>query len=293
MKFSMSIEKKNSLNIGQAAGHNTRKHATASQLPQAGWLTKAGHFTVNAWDSELLKKSRDLSKRKDAVFAVEIIVQVGDQTEWREPPTTENPHGSRKSGSSKKMNALIDGVKAAAMKEFGADRIISIELHTDETSPHAHIVFAPILDGKLNAKHWTGGAVKCAQLRERMHAEVNKHIECSYTKGAPGGAQHDPLKAAGAIRSPLKNDEVNSLRSAIDKLQAQVQQLFSQLKAAHKKALQVKNDNDDFAEKAMKKIERLQAEVKRLTPVLEIQNVEERPKILEVAQLKKPAPKPK
>lgn len=266
MLFSLTIEKKNRGNIGQAEGHNSRHHPTTSQLPESAWLTAAGHHTLKKWDGELLEKAKGLAKRKDAVFAVELIFQVGDQTEWRDMPTAEHPHGARKPGSSKKMNDLAAGVKAAAIAEFGADRIISIELHTDETSPHAHVIFAPILDGKLNAKHWLGGASRCAQLRERLHAEVTKHIECTYTKGAPGGAPHDPLKAAGGPRSPMKKDEATTLRSLVDKLRQQVQTLFSQLKAEQKKAQKLKAENDDFAEKAMKRMQDLQAEIKRLSP---------------------------
>jgi hypothetical protein len=266
MKFSMAIEKKNSANIGQAEGHNSRHHATSSQLPQAAWLTDKCHHTIQKWNGDLLARSKALGKRKDAVFAVELVLQVGDQTEWREIPTDQNPCGARKPGSTKKMNDLVAGVKAAALKEFGADRIISIELHTDESSPHAHIIFAPILDGKLNAKHWVGGAAKCAQLRERLHAEVSKSIECTYTKGAPGGAPFDPEKAAGKSKSVLKNDEVWTLKGVILKLQQQVQTLFSQLKTEQKKALKVKAEHDDFVEKAMKKMQALQAKIKELQP---------------------------
>lgn len=265
MKFSMAIEKKNAANIGQAEGHNARHHPTSSQLPKSAWLSELGHHTLKKWDGALLGKAKALAKRKDAVFAVEVVLQVGNQTDWRELPTSENPFGARKPGSTKKMNALMSGVKAAAIAEFGADRIISIEVHTDETSPHAHIVFAPILNGKLDAKNWVGGAARCAQLRAKLHDQVNKHIECSYTKGAPGGAPHDAQKGAGKPRSPNAG-QVASLKSTIEKLEQQVQTLFSQLKGAEKRALRVKAENDDFTEKVAKRIEAMQAEIHRLTP---------------------------
>lgn len=266
MKFGMAIEKKNSGNIGQAQGHNSRHHATNSQAPKAAWLTDKGHHTLQEWDADLLAKAKGLAKRKDAVFAVELIIQVGNQTDWREPPTAEHQHGPRKAGNSKKMNAFIAGVKAAALSEFGADRIISIEMHTDESTPHCHIIFAPILEGKLNAKYWTGGAARCAQLRERLYEKVNQHIECSYTKGAAGGEPHDRRKAAGGTLSPANVNETNALRAVVDKLRQQVQTLFSELKAEFQKAKKLKAENDDFAEKAMKRMEALQAEIKRLSP---------------------------
>lgn len=266
LSFSMSLEKKNSANIGQAEGHNGRHHPTKSQLPKSAWLTDAGHHTLQKWDADLLAKSKSLSKRKDAVFAVELIFQVGNQTDWRDLPTDEHPHGQRKVGNSKKMNALIAGVKAAALSEFGPDRIISIEMHTDESTPHCHVIFAPILDGKLNAKHWTGGAARCAQLRERLYQKVNQHIECEYTKGAAGGEPHDRRKAAGGTLSPANVNETSALRAVVDKLRQQVQTLFSDLKAEFQKAKKLKAENDDFAEKAMKRMQDLQAEIKRLSP---------------------------
>jgi hypothetical protein len=231
MKFKLDLEKKNATNASQAQGHNERLHPTQHQLPKSEWFTPQGNHVLKKWDADLMAKSKELAKRKDAVFAVELVFQVGNQADWRDPPTPEHPCGKPKAGGSKRMNDLIAGVKAAALEEFGKERIISMALHTDESTPHVHVVFAPILDGKLNAKHWTGGAARCAQLRERLHATLTKYSPCEYTKGAKNGEAHDPLKAAGGPKSPLKNDEVLTLKGVIQKLENQVQTLFSQLKS--------------------------------------------------------------
>jgi hypothetical protein len=157
------------------------------------------------------------------------------------------------------------GVKAAVEAEIGWDRVISADLHTDESSPHVHIVFAPVLDNKLQAKHWVGGPSQCAQLRDKIHAQVTKHLVCDYTKGAVGGMPHDPQKAVGKSKAV---DGMVFLKAAIDKLQQQVQTLFSALKAEQKKALKAKAENDEFALKAMKQMEDMQAEIARLSPPL-------------------------
>lgn len=266
MKFKLDMEKKNATNASQAEGHNERLHPTQHQLPKSEWFTPQGNHVLKKWDADLMAKSKELAKRKDAVFAVELIFQVGNQADWRDPPTPEHPCGKPKSGGSRRMNELIAGVKAAALEEFGKERIISMTLHTDESTPHVHVVFAPILDGKLNAKHWTGGAARCAQLRERLHSTLNKHSPCEYTKGAKNGAAHDPLKAAGGPKSPLKNDEVLTLKTVIQKLENQVQTLFSQLKSEQKKAQKLKAENDDFVEKAMRKMQALEAKIRELLP---------------------------
>ena len=183
---------------------NARTHPTTSQLPKSSWITPQGHHQVVAFDAVLLEKSKGLAKRKDAVLAVELVIQVGNQTDWRELPTAEHPHGKPKSGSSAKLNALVAGVKAAAIAEFGKERIISVDLHTDESTPRAPR-FRTYSRGKLQAKHWLDGAATCAQLRERIHSHVNKAIPCDYEKGAPGGAHTTPAKRRAVQMHPSRN----------------------------------------------------------------------------------------
>lgn len=268
MKFTLGIDKKNRGNIGQAQGHNARSHATKSQLPKPAWLTPKGLHTIKAWDAKLVDEAKDLAKRKDAVLAIELVFQVGNQTDWREVPDREHPEGKPRRGNSARMNALIAGVNAAVASEIGWDRVISAELHTDESSPHLHVIFAPIQEGKLQQKHWVDGPKMCGQLRERLHAQVTKHLPCEYTKGAAGGEPHDPEKAAGKRTNA---GEVASLKTTIAMLEQQVQTLFSQLKAEQKKGLRERAEMDDFTDKAAKRIEALQAELTRLKPPAQAQ----------------------
>jgi hypothetical protein len=267
VKFTLAIEKKNRGNIGTVQGHNNRLRETLSQLPKPAWITPQGHHEIVPFNADLVAESKALAKRKDAVLAVELVVQVGNQTDWRDMPTAQNPHGKRKPGASAKLNAIMAGVKEAAFAEFGKDRIISIDLHTDESTPHAHIVFAPIVDGKLQAKHWLNGAASCAALRERLHGHVNKFIECDYEKGAPGGAPHDPKKAAGGPAAPKpkssmlekasdllgKITEIKALKETISELNQKIQTLFSKLKSAEKRAA----DEVELREKAEKKAQEM------------------------------------
>jgi outer membrane murein-binding lipoprotein Lpp len=260
MKFSLAIEKKNASNIGQVKGHNCREHPTASQLPKAAWLTPQGRHTLKRWAAPVLDQAKTLAKRKDAVLAIEMSVQVGNQTEWRDLPDEACPQGKPQRGNTARMNALMVGVRQAIEHEIGWDRVISAELHTDESTPHVQLVFAPILDGKLQAKHWVGGADKCGQLRARIWTHVNQHIACTYTKGAPGGAPHDAEKGAGKSMT-----EAASLKATIQKLEQQVQTLFSELKSAHKKALKVQAENNDFTLQVARRVQTLEAEIARLT----------------------------
>lgn len=290
MKFTMGIEKHNTTSAGRCAGHNLRTHPTASQLPKSAWFTSKGGATVMPWRGERLEAAQALAKRKDAVLAVELVVQVGNQTDWRSPPTDEHPHGKPLPGAIERLKALVEGAREAACREFGEKNIVGITLHTDESTPHVHIVATPIKGGKLQAKAWTGGAVACAALRERIHADVNRRIECDYTKGAPGGAPHDPQKAAGATggqkRAPGFIGSVSSalsvpaaLRAAhkrIAALELQIQTMFSAMKATERVAADrynamqaergAKGELQQKFDQAQLEIKRQRAEIERLKP---------------------------
>ena len=226
-------------------------------------------------------------------MAVEMVIGVGNQTDWRDLPTAEHPYGKPKPGASAKLNALVAGVKAAAIAEFGKERIISVDLHTDESTPHVHLVFAPINEGKLQAKKWLDGPAAVGFLREKIHAHVNKTIPCDYEKGAPGGAPHDASKAAGGVNAPKpepgfieKTADKLTGRSVIEQLKAtiaglnqQLQTMFSKLKSAEKraadelalreKAIKKMQETRELAEKQKQEIEVLQQKIVALTPKVE------------------------
>lgn len=290
MKHKLDIQKKNAANIGTVEGHNKRRHSTLSQLPQEAWINKVGTYEIIPFNQELLKKCKSLAKRKDAVLAIELVAQVGNQTDWREMPTEEYPFGKPKAGNSAKLNKLIAGVKEAAFNEFGEDRVISMDLHLDESTPHIHFVVAPIVEGKLQAKKWLNGAKSCAALRERIHADMSKHIESEYEKGVPKGGPHDSSKAAGASNGPQPKPgmlaaaaealsgsaEIKKLKQVVVDLNQKLQNMFSQLKKAHKKAAEETEKRkeaekkaeaaDLIARKANREIVVLKREIEKLTP---------------------------
>lgn len=245
MRFTMAIKKHDRISAGRCEGHNARLHGTMSQLPPSAWLAKDGRVEVVPWRAEQLDAARDLAKRKDAVTAIELVIQVGDQTEWREMPTSQHPHGKPKAGTKPLTVQLALAAREAAVAEFGEANVVGVDLHLDESSPHVHILVTPITpDGRLQAKHWLDGARKCAQLRERIHAHVTKRLPCTYTKGEPGGAPHDPQKAAGGAdaRRPalgvietakealVRSGEVRELKAEVGRTSSALQQAFSRIK---------------------------------------------------------------
>lgn len=219
MKFSLGIDKMKAADVGRAAGHNCRLHPTASQLPQGSWFTDKGRHEVVAWRPDVIAKAKSLSKRKDAVVAISIVLQVGNQLDWREKETVECPDGRPRGGQNNKKNIetmalLAKSAREWAVQEFGAENVVGIDLHTDESSPHVHVVVTPIKDGKLQAKAWLDGSARCAQLRKRAFETVSRYIECEYTPGQAGGAKHDPEQAAGRVGRIAKRDKALSEREA-------------------------------------------------------------------------------
>lgn len=201
LSFSLAIDKMQASSVGRAEGHNLRLHATESQLRPEAWFTPKGRHQVKPWRPEALVKSKELAKRKDAVQAIQFVIQLGNQTDWRDEPEPDFPEG-RPIDIANQMNCAARGIKAWAAQEFGEENIVGIDLHTDESSPHFHVVVTPIRDGKLQAKAWLDGPSKVAALRKRAWQAVNAHIACEYKPGAAGGAPHDPSKAAGQVPAP-------------------------------------------------------------------------------------------
>ena len=83
LSFSLAIDKMQSSSVGRAEGHNLRLHATESQLRPEAWFTPEGRHQVTPWRPEALVKAKGLAKRKDAVQAIQFVIQLGNQTDWR------------------------------------------------------------------------------------------------------------------------------------------------------------------------------------------------------------------
>lgn len=201
LSFTFAVDKMQGTSIGRAEGHNLRLHNTQSQLRKEAWFTPQGRHEVEPWRPDVLARAKGLVKRKDAVQAIQFVIQIGNQTDWRHEPEPDFPEGRPiKIGDAVKRAAK--GIREWVAKEFGEDNCVGIDLHTDESSPHFHVVVTPIKDGKLQAKAWLDGPSKVAALRKRAWQAVNAHLKCEYTPGASGGSPHDPMKAAGLAPVP-------------------------------------------------------------------------------------------
>lgn len=209
MKFTFAIQKMGKGGMNIARGHNCRTHPTSSQLAKEAWFSEIGGGCAVPWDDEKARRAEGLAKRKDAVVGIEFVVQVGNQTDWREPPTPEHPEGKPKEVNGKTQRELCLAVKEWAESTFGAENVVGIHLHLDESTPHVHAVVTPIKDGKLQAKAWLNGGASVSALRKSCHAAMNARIPCVYTpKSGVGGKPHREDLRAGSAPVPTLIDKM-------------------------------------------------------------------------------------
>ena len=81
-------------------------------------------------------------------------------------------------------------------EEFGAENIKSAVLHRDEQTPHIQAHVIPRHEGKLNAKHWTGGKQRCSNYKTAtMQRSKNWGLQ-----GASVAVRHVMRKSANIIQ---------------------------------------------------------------------------------------------
>ena len=255
MKFTFAIQKMGKGEMAIARGHNCRTHPTRSQLDQGAWFSEKGSGYAVKWNDSKVKLAEGLAKRKDAVVGIEFVVQVGNQTDWREPPSTEHPEGKPKPISRELQQGMCLAVKEWAEQTFGAENVVGIHLHLDESTPHVHAVVTPIKDGKLQAKAWLNGGASVAALRRSCHAAMNARIPCSFTPYGLGGKPHREDLRAGMAPVPTMLDKMTGHARAreLEQQNAALREENEQLKQARfsRQKTQYRAEMAAAAEKAL------------------------------------------
>jgi len=143
--------------------HNTREFLTPnvdSSRSVQNW-TSGGTAEVMARYSQLLPGK----VRSNAVHAVELVM-------------TASPDFS---GDWKQYLADCD---KWACGLFGKENLLHVAHHLDETTPHTQIIFMPLKDGKLNAKHFIGGSRdRMTELQDDFYQKVGR--PASLERGNP------------------------------------------------------------------------------------------------------------
>lgn len=128
----------------------------------------------------------------------------------------------------------IKGSRRWLNNEFGKDNIVHTVIHLDEKTPHLQAIVVPKLNGKLNAKAWTGGSKKLSEIQDRYYEEIKAS---GLKRGLKGSrAQHQTIRQfyqmaqAEAVPLPkpqageLATDYCHRVRHVLDVLEYQARE---------------------------------------------------------------------
>ena len=175
--------------------------------------------------NELLRGSTDLmadiqarldelkgSPRKNAVLAVEHLLTfspdfvhffkedgnyspraTADTTSWLVPESQVDID---------RLNGFVDKALAWLDKRYGAENVVNVHLHLDETTPHLHATIVPVDErGKLNCRTFLGGRKLMTEMQTSFAEEM---APLGLVRGVEGSkAQHQDVKRFYALAKEL------------------------------------------------------------------------------------------
>ena len=108
---------------------------------------------VEAWRS-----AAPVKQRKNAVLAVEYLV-------------TGSPEAMKELSTDNQDQYFKDAL-LWLQEKHGSENILSAVIHRDETTPHLSAMVIPLVEGKLNAKHFLGGRGKLTAMQTNFAQNV-------------------------------------------------------------------------------------------------------------------------
>ena len=146
---------KDSGSVVRSIQHNTRERMPPNAAPDRS----AQNFNFGGNTLEAMNRFHERlpdKVRSNAVMAVELVMTASPDFKGGFP-------------------AYLKACDEWAMDLFGAENLIHIAHHFDESTPHTHLVFTPLKDGKLNANYFIGGSRdRMAELQEDFYQKVGK-----------------------------------------------------------------------------------------------------------------------
>tara|TARA_B100000780_G_scaffold20770_1_gene13382 strand:+ start:197 stop:1330 length:1134 start_codon:yes stop_codon:yes gene_type:complete len=172
----MRLQKlKSSAKIMGMARHNFRSIDTPNADPTKVLLNEHKACTGVFEVMEKYKALLPDKVRKNAIHAVDYMITTS---------ATASPRDNQ--------IAIDKGIEWVT-ERHGEENILMCSIHRDETTPHVHIVAMPLLDGKLNGKHFVGGH------RDRLSDLQTEYFELlgdtDLERGVKGSkAKHETIK---------------------------------------------------------------------------------------------------
>ena len=163
--------------IGGSLSHNYRDRPTPNANSQ---LTQNNEHSLP--NAELvmssIKDKLPEKRRKDAVLCVEYLITASP--DWI---------GWNKLDEQKYFN----DAKKWLENKHGKDNVIATTIHRDESTPHMIAYVVPLVEGKLNAKHFLGGREKLSKMQTDFADNVGRSV--GLVRGLEGSkAEHQTIK---------------------------------------------------------------------------------------------------
>jgi hypothetical protein len=167
-------------NIGASLSHTYRTRETPNADPSLNADNDHSHKTPDEV-MQTLKERLPEKRRKDAVLCLEFFV--GGSPEWFKGHTRDQ------------QDAYLKDSLAWLEKRHGKENIVGWSIHRDESTPHLVAYVVPIDEkGKLNAKHWTGGATTLSKMQTEFAKDIG--LKHGLQRGIEGSkAHHQTIKS--------------------------------------------------------------------------------------------------
>ena len=137
---------------------------------------------------------------------------------------------------------FFEAVYAFACEDYGKQNIINATVHKDETSPHIHIGFIPVVQGKLR------NGTECEKVRhsslitktyldtfhQRLSDYVSDHL--GYEAEILNGATANGNKTVQELKADRAKQKADQLQQRVDELEGEVKDL-KQTITAYEQAL--------------------------------------------------------
>lgn len=146
--------------IGGSLAHTYRTRQTPNADPTRAHLNEHQGESAQAVSAAIRARLPD-KRRADAVLCVEYFI--GASPEFFGP----GEDGTR----------YFERATAWLKQRHGAENVVGVSVHRDETSPHLVAYVVPIdAQGKLNAKHFLGGRSKLSAMQTDFAANVGASV---------------------------------------------------------------------------------------------------------------------
>lgn len=204
---------KSTRDLRGSLAHNLRLQDTPNADPSLSHLN-IEPTTLSTIDKCLARNDEVLSGvkvRKNAVLAHEILV-------------TGSPEHMAALTRAQQMEYFKDAQQYLNKLHGGARNLISMSVHFDETTPHCHFIYAPVIDGRLNSRLVIGGhKQRLSELQTEFAAVVGaKH---GFQRGEKNSkATHQDLRDRKKLEEDVKalNLERSNLLEDVSNLQLEL-----------------------------------------------------------------------